>query len=167
MSRVPICPQVLPNSINMDTILNILSMFALVLIPLSLGYFFNTSWIRPFLWIPAESTSLMGTFLLLKPPSNIRFETIPYALQIGIIVVFFLLADVWFKLLVFLGAGCQSEEGVALTFVTFLMISGWKFDVYLMDLGRRVKERLGCPLTSTPHMLAKIKLKWALRLVKF
>jgi hypothetical protein len=114
----------------------------------------------PLYFYPTQTQSFKHVYLF---PT----ETIPYALQIGIIVVFFLIADICFKLLVFLGAGCQSEEGVALTFVTFFMISGWKVDVYLMDLGRRVKERLGCPLTSTPHMLAKIKLKRALRLVKF
>jgi hypothetical protein len=145
----------------MDTILIILSMLALVLIPLSIGYFFNTSWIRPFLCIPAESTSLMGTFFLLKPPESMLFgmhctfiqhrtqslklayifsTEMPYAIRIGLIVLFFLIADIYFKLLVYLGAGCQSEEGVALTFVQFLMIYGRKFGAHFMDLPRRVVD---------------------------
>ncbi|KIJ94966.1 hypothetical protein K443DRAFT_11707 [Laccaria amethystina LaAM-08-1] len=121
----------------MDTILFVLSLLALILIPLSLGYFFNTSWIRPFLWIPAESTSLMGSFFLLKPTPSF-FESSPYAIQIASIVLFSLIADIYFKILVFLGAGCPSEEGMAQTFVKFFMIHGRKFGVHFIDLVNRV-----------------------------
>ena len=51
---------------HMETILIILLIFSVVLILLSIEYFFNTSWICPFLWILAELISLMGTFFLME-----------------------------------------------------------------------------------------------------
>jgi len=162
MSSAPLLYPALPTSIIMNMILDPLWIFALLLIPLSLGYFFTTSWIRPFLWIPAESTYLMGTFFVLNPTSSEVFrmhctfiqprtqslklvylfstESSPYAIRIGSMVVFFLIADIYFKVFVFLGAGCPSNEGMALTFNKFFMISGWKFGGYFMDLARRVLD---------------------------
>ncbi|EDR07818.1 uncharacterized protein LACBIDRAFT_327539 [Laccaria bicolor S238N-H82] len=85
------------------------------------GYFFNTSWIRPFLWVPAELTSLMGGFFLLKR----------HAASSPIF-------DALFKGLVFLGAGSKSEEKMALTFIKFFDIYGRKFGGHFMNLARRV-----------------------------
>ena len=50
----------------METILIILLIFSIVLILLSIEYFFNTLWVCPFLWILAELISLMGTFFLME-----------------------------------------------------------------------------------------------------
>jgi hypothetical protein len=83
-------------------------------------------------------TSIQLRTQLLKHGYVFSTESSPYAIQIASIVLFSLIADIYFKILVFLGAGCPSEEGMAQTFVKFFMIHGRKFGVHFLDLVNRV-----------------------------
>lgn len=122
----------------MNILVTSLILALLVLIPILLGYFFNTSRIRPFLWIPAECTSLLGIFFLLKPTSGPYYE-MPNIGKIPFIFTFFLIADIYYKLLVFAGGGYQTKEGpMAQTLAKFIFVYGQKLGVYIKDLARLV-----------------------------
>ncbi|EDR02963.1 uncharacterized protein LACBIDRAFT_331985 [Laccaria bicolor S238N-H82] len=133
-------PLLHPNSniVNMNILVTSLILALLVLIPILLGYFFNTSRIRPFLWIPAECTSLLGIFFLLKPTSGPYYE-MPNIGKIPFIFTFFLIADIYYKLLVFAGGGYQTKEGpMAQTLAKFIFVYGQKLGIYIKDLARLV-----------------------------